>query len=79
MSAQRRTGASIRSSLRTAIIIVAPSAFVIVGVWLGSAAGLVLLKDSFDSGLLIMIGGTAVAVTASLGVILLIDRQGKRM
>ena len=59
-------GSRTRFSLRTAILIFAPSAIVIVVVWLGSVAGLVLVNDQCESGPMYMIGGTAVAVTAAL-------------
>ncbi len=67
-----------RLSLRKAIVIVAPSVIVIVGVWLGSVAGLMLVNDPFESGLVVMSGGSAVAVTAALVVSLLINRRSGR-
>jgi hypothetical protein len=76
--ADGRNSPRTRSRLRTAILILAPSAIGIAGVWLASVAGLALVKDRLESGLMIMVGGTALAVTAALGVIVLIDRRSRR-
>jgi hypothetical protein len=62
------------SRVRTAFVIVAPSAIVVIGVWLVCLAVLMLAANPFQPNLIIMMGGIMAVVTMALVTIVLIAR-----
>ena len=63
-----------RSKLRTALIVVVPSAILIVGTSLVSMAALATSEAAFELNWIIWVGGFVVVLTMALVTIIFIDR-----
>ena len=66
-----------RSRFRTAFVVVAPSAILLIGVWLVYMAAFMLSDVSFEPNWIIMMVGIVVVVTMALVVMIFIDRPNE--
>jgi cytochrome c-type biogenesis protein CcmH/NrfF len=55
-----------RLNFRTVLLVIAPSAILLVGSWLTGAAAFVFSENPFEPNVVIMFGGFAVIVTVAL-------------
>jgi hypothetical protein len=55
-----------RLNFRTVLLVIAPSAILLIGTWLSGAAAVVFSENPFEPNVVIMFGGFAVIVTVAL-------------
>jgi hypothetical protein len=55
-----------RLNFRTVILVITPSAILLIGGWLPGAAAVVVSENPFEPNVVIMFGGFAVIVTVAL-------------
>jgi len=55
-----------RLNFRTVLLVIAPSAILLIGSWLSGVATVILSENPFQPSLPIIFGGLAIAVTAAL-------------
>jgi hypothetical protein len=66
-----------RSRFLTVLVVVAPSAILLVGVWLVCTAAFLLSEVSFEPNWIIMMLGIVIVVTMALVTTIFIDRSSE--